>query len=64
MDTSVLCELLEVPGKNQQATAVQAEFVTRAAAGEHFVIPVTAVIETGNPICQAKGIAERRPRSW
>lgn len=54
LDTSVLCELLEVPGKFDPASAVRSEFDQRAAAGERFVIPVTAAIETGNHIAQAK----------
>lgn len=53
IDTSVLCELLEVPGKNQQAGEVQREFAARDERGERFVIPITAVIETGNHIAQA-----------
>lgn len=53
IDTSVLCELIEVPGKSQRAAAVQAEFTSRDEQGERFVIPVTAVIETGNHIAHA-----------
>lgn len=53
IDTSVLCELIEVPGKSQLAAAVQAEFTSRDEQGERFVIPVTAVIETGNHIAHA-----------
>lgn len=53
IDTSVLCELLEVPGKAQQAPDVNGELQRRVQQGERFVIPVTAVIETGNHIAQA-----------
>ncbi len=65
VDTSVLCELLQVPGKSSPARAVevQAEADRRYGAGERFVIPITAVIETGNHIAQADGnryqVAER-----
>lgn len=66
IDTSVLCELLEVPGKSQRSAEVQAELVVREAGGERFVIPVTAVIETGNHIAQAardrRAAAERMVR--
>jgi hypothetical protein len=53
LDTSILCELLEVPGKCQQHETVRGEFQRRADEGERFVIPITAVIETGNHIAQA-----------
>lgn len=57
VDTSVLCELLQVPGKCNPARAaeVAAEADRRWQAGERFVIPITAVIETGNHIAQSDG---------
>jgi len=54
IDTSVLCELLDVPGKSAKGDAHRAELDTRIASGERFVIPITAVVETGNHIAQAK----------
>ncbi|MGI9032649.1 MAG: hypothetical protein ACR2HY_02980 [Acidimicrobiales bacterium] len=63
IDTSVLCELVRVPGKTQRAAEVRSEFEARVGAGEQFVLPVTAVIEAGNHIAQAagdrRGAAER-----
>lgn len=57
VDTSILCELLQVPGKCDPArrSEVLAEVDRRWRAGERFVIPITAVIETGNHIAQADG---------
>jgi len=57
VDTSVLCELLQVPGKSNPARSadVRAEVDRRWHEGERFVIPITAVIETGNHIAQADG---------
>jgi len=57
VDTSVLCELLQVPGKSNPARSadVRAEVDRRWREGERFVIPITAVIETGNHIAQADG---------
>ncbi|MGI8808043.1 MAG: hypothetical protein ACR2KK_09425 [Acidimicrobiales bacterium] len=57
VDTSVLCELLQVPGKSNPARGadVRAEVDRRWRDGERFVIPITAVIETGNHIAQADG---------
>jgi hypothetical protein len=56
VDTSVLCEILRVPGKSDPTIAIQivAELDRRWRAGERLVIPLTAVIETGNHIAQAK----------
>lgn len=55
IDTSVLCELLQVPGKStpERGADVLAEVDLRWQLGERFVIPLTAVIETGNHIAQA-----------
>jgi len=57
VDTSVLCELLQVPGKSnpERGADLQAEADRRWRAGERFVIPITTVIETGNHIAQADG---------
>jgi hypothetical protein len=55
IDTSVLCELLKVPGKSQRPKDIRDELELRAQRGERFVIPVTAIIETGNHIAQASG---------
>lgn len=59
LDTSVLCELLAVPGKSRGDGVVRREFDERVAAGERFVLPITAVIETGNHIAQAPGDRRR-----
>lgn len=56
IDTSVLCNLVDVPGKNQHRAELQAEFKALVEAGNtRFVIPVTAIIETGNHIANAGG---------
>ncbi len=57
IDTSVLCEMLQVPGKSnpERGAEASAELDLRSRAGERFVIPITAVIETGNHIAQAVG---------
>ncbi len=55
LDTSVLCEIVGVPRKSQRRQEVRAEYARRVRAGQRFVVPVTAVIETGNHIAQANG---------
>jgi hypothetical protein len=54
VDTSVLCEFLEVPGLCNRPKEVQAELIQRTAAMERFVLTITTVIETGNHIAQVK----------
>ncbi|MCC6434576.1 MAG: hypothetical protein IT196_06060 [Acidimicrobiales bacterium] len=59
IDTSVLCNLIDVPGRNQQRSAVRDEFNQLVREGRtRFVIPVTTIIETGNHI--ANGAGDRR----
>ncbi len=57
VDTSVLCELLQVPGKSSPAVGAELldEVDRRWRAGERFVIPITTVIETGNHIANSSG---------
>ncbi|MBQ7190707.1 MAG: hypothetical protein IJR99_14960 [Kiritimatiellae bacterium] len=54
MDTSILCELLEVPAKSSpdDARKIRAEFARLAKSGVRFILPIAAVIETGNHIAQ------------
>jgi hypothetical protein len=54
VDTSVLCELLRVPGMWDAARQIGVDYETRRQNGDAFVMPVTAVIETGNHICNVK----------
>lgn len=52
IDTSVLVEILGVPGKSQQSSTVRSELASRVASGESMVLPTAAIIETGNHIAQ------------
>jgi hypothetical protein len=54
IDTSVMCELVEVPGKCRGDEAIANELRTRSTDGERFIVPLTTVVETGNHIAQAK----------
>ncbi len=60
IDTSVLCNLVPVPGRDQHAGEVRSEMSGRLAAGERFILPITAVIETGNFIAQISDGRVRR----
>lgn len=59
VDTSVLCELLGVPGKSGGYDA-RAQYARRLDDGEHFVLPLATVIETGNHISHGGTGGQRR----
>ncbi|WP_291045723.1 hypothetical protein [Herbiconiux sp.] len=52
IDTSVLCNLVPVPGRDQNAERVRSEMSARLGRKERFILPVTSVVETGNFIAQ------------
>lgn len=60
IDTSVLCNLIPVPGRDQNAEEVKRVMIDRLAQGERFILPMTSVIETGNFIAQLKDGTVRR----
>lgn len=63
VDTSVMLNLLDVPGKNSHRDEVRATFKQHARGGEVLLIlPVTTIIETGNHIAQLdhRGLSRQR----
>lgn len=60
LDTSILDELLEVPGYSSGDGAIQREFDARQDAGTSFHLPVAAVIQTGGHIRLSKDGGLRR----
>ena len=62
VDTSVLCNLWNIPGKNQDRDAV-VQALQQKREDTHLILPVTTVIETGNHIAQLKDGRERRDRA-
>lgn len=60
IDTSVLCNLVPVPGRDQEADEVKREMTERLDQRERFILPITAVIETGNFIAQLSDGRVRR----
>ncbi|MGW4421655.1 hypothetical protein [Streptosporangium sp. NPDC004631] len=62
VDTSVLCNILDVPGKNQDRESVLRQL--REEKREcSLILPVTTVIETGNHIAQLSDGRVRRNRA-
>ncbi|MCK9249345.1 MAG: hypothetical protein M0P31_10290 [Solirubrobacteraceae bacterium] len=60
IDTSVLLEVLAVPGKSQQHEAITDELRQRVKDRQGLVLPTAAVIETGNHIAQLHDGGQRR----
>jgi len=60
VDTSVLLNILDVPGKNQDRERVVEELREKNARGVQLIIPVSAVIETGNHITKLSDGHSRR----
>jgi hypothetical protein len=59
IDTTVLVELLDVPGRASQHSEMVDELRRRVDEGIRLVLP-TAVIETGNHVCQIQNGYNRR----
>lgn len=60
VDTSVLLNILDVPGRNQHKAEVFAELETLIETGDHLFIPMAAIVEVGNHISQVTNGALRR----
>jgi hypothetical protein len=59
LDTSVLLNILDVPGKNSDRDDVVSEFRRLVKAGSPMVVPIAAVIEVGNHLAQLPGDVAR-----
>ena len=59
IDTSVFCNLLPVPGRDQDRSQVLKELLPRQAS-DTLILPVTTIIETGNLIAQLASANLRR----
>lgn len=60
VDTSVFCELVNVPLVARAPARFEADFRKRAKAGEAFVIPMATIVETGNHVGQNGDGQQRR----
>lgn len=52
IDTSVFCNIVDVPGRNQQRREVLARLKTMAKDRTVLLLPLVAIMETGNHIGQ------------
>lgn len=60
VDTSILCELLQVPSMCSDHRSLVKEFKKRIQTDERFLLPMTTILETGNHIGQNGDGGERR----
>lgn len=60
VDTSVLLNILDVPGRNESRAEVLAELEKLIDASNHLFIPMAAIVEVGNHIAQLGNGALRR----
>lgn len=60
LDTSVYLNILNVPGNNQDRQVIFAELQACIIAGDHFLLPLAAVWETGNHIADLHDGQTRR----
>jgi hypothetical protein len=60
VDTSILCNLLPIPGRDQDRQEVLAEMRMFQEAGHVLILPLTAVVEAGNFIAQVSDGRARR----
>ncbi len=60
IDTSVLVELLNIPGMNERYTEAKEEFELLWENGDEFVLPVAVLVETGNHIAHISDGNRRR----
>lgn len=60
VDTSVFCNILEVPSRCQDKERTLRSLETFVGQGDKLLLPMAAVYETGNHIAQESGGHERR----
>lgn len=60
VDTSILLNVLDVPGRNQDRAIVLAALSEHLEQNDHLLLPMAAIVETGNHIAHVPDGAKRR----
>lgn len=60
VDTSIFLNVLDVPGRNQDRRAVMLALEGRLAGRDELLLPIAAILETGNHIGQISDGRQRR----
>jgi hypothetical protein len=63
IDTSVFCNILNLPGYNQKEREVYDAYVEHVKNEDTLLLPMAVVLETGNHIAQISNGHERRKRA-
>lgn len=63
IDTSIFCELLDLPTMNERRAVVQRELKRKERAREWLLLPSATILETGNHIGQIRDGRLRRARA-
>ncbi|QDH78361.1 hypothetical protein FKX85_04620 [Echinicola soli] len=59
IDTSIITNILDIPGKNQDKLEVREDFKNRIKNKDSFFLPYATLVETGNFIAQLNGDLKR-----
>ena len=60
VDTSVLLNIIDVPGRNQHKAEVLDRLAALIEGNDHLFIPMAAIVEVGNHIAHVDNGAQRR----
>ncbi|TCO78129.1 hypothetical protein EV699_1236 [Plasticicumulans lactativorans] len=60
VDTSIFCNVLDIPGKNQRCDEARGELAKHIEAQWSLLLPMVAIIETGNHIGHLRDGGDRR----
>ncbi|MEM9984733.1 MAG: hypothetical protein AAF804_06530 [Bacteroidota bacterium] len=60
VDTSIFCNILDVPGRNQDREVVLDKFKQHIKQGDLHMLPFTTILETGNHIGQLGDSGSRK----
>lgn len=60
VDTSVWCNLLEIPHKSQSVAKTRKDLAAKARHQDQLILPFASVVETGNFVAQVKDGHQRR----
>ena len=63
VDTSIVLNVLDIPHRNQNRDDILARFETEIRDGTNLLLPMAAIVETGNFIAQIDGGRVRRERA-
>lgn len=60
IDTSVFCEILNIPGKSNRSKEILSEFEVKIQQSESVMFPIAVIVETGNHIAHIGNGRRRR----